>query len=399
MVACVACAGHGRRGQSDRRLSVESERNPAQVLAEFLVELNPVAAFKPPALHAAAFNKRYQSRQAFPSMSGFENPSLLMFSRKGQVTIGLGPELKPTEAHFEPSPWQGDQPTPVYGAVAVGLPMGMVFEESKRFPNRYEVVEVKAKTNAAQAGLRPGDLIRATSMSSEDSHSVFTADGQDFDALIDAIKSNAEQGHAVLVIERNIAPLGTLTICTGGSTCKSFKGFNSKDALTVMRAMATTHKGIDLEFAEHLQDPAVDLQTEFAEELIEKSKCFNRCGRGVSIYNSAYDDLDKEVDSVPKALTMLKSLGLQLPTATSIACLRFFNAQKKIEAGEKDAGLTLLSDAIKAANTLGIQGAAFRKLLYEARGDLHEDMGDANAAQEDRKEAETLKDLRYPVAA
>mmetsp|Transcript_108212 Transcript_108212/g.191621 ORF Transcript_108212/g.191621 Transcript_108212/m.191621 type:complete len:405 (-) Transcript_108212:70-1284(-) len=397
VVTCLACAGHGQRGhRSGRSLGAESLRNPAQVLADFLVQLNPAAAFKSLGPHAAALKTRYQTRQASPSMSGFENPSLLTFSKKGQVTIGLGPDLKPTDTHFEPT-WE--EGTPVYGAVAVPLPMGMVFEESPRFDGRFEIMKVEPKTNAAEAGLRAGDLIRATIMSSEDSQTVFNTDDQEFDSVMDALKSNAEAGHTVLVIERNVAPRGTITVCTGGMTCKKFKGFNSKHAIDTFRAMATTHKGVALENEEHIADKAAaELQQKFAEDLVSRSKCFNRCGRGVSVYNSWLDDVDKEIDSVPKVLTTLKSLGLNIPTATSIACLRRFNAMKKIEEGKKDEALQLLTDAIKAAKMLGVQGAALAKSLYEERADLQEEMGDADAAKESRTEAESMMELKFPVA-
>lgn len=379
VATCLACASHGQRRDrtgerflrgrqsSDRQHSFRSG-NVLQQLAQLLL--------------------------------GFQNPTFLTFRKSGLVTVGLGPEVKPTEVQVEPT-WDGEYELPVYGVVSVGLPMGMVFEESQDFEGRYEIFQVKPKTNAATAGLRSGDFIRSVSKFDTDSHhSLFCVDGQEFDDVMSAIKSNADHGHALLVIERNIAPKGALGVCTTGMNCKRAKAFNSMDQLELLRWIATTHKGIALANEERLADtPAAELQEEFAKSLIAQSRCFETCGGGVSVYNDMIEEVEKDINTAPQAMLVLKSLGLDIPPLAGIAYLRRMNAKKKILEGNLDEALTLLSDAIKAAASLKAGGASLTRLLYGARADLHEEMGNADEAQADRATAESLMEMRYPTLA
>ena len=114
------------------------------------------------------------------------------------------------------------------------VPMGMIFEESEVARGKFEIVEVVPGSSAEAAGVRAGDLLRATtamavnwkaSMEEADTgfieadafggkpglqRALFNADGQTFDSVLTALSSNAEDkdgpGVATLVIERRTAP-------------------------------------------------------------------------------------------------------------------------------------------------------------------------------------------------
>lgn len=196
--------------------------------------LTAVQGFVPHSPRAATFSR--VSLRSTPETAAadapavYQDPTSLEFRNTkyffGRVTVGLGPGLKPYNEIFNPS-WKDDSSS--LGVVEVPFPMGIVFEESE-IPNRFEIIEVVDGGNAAAAGVRAGDVLRATtamavnraaSMEEADKGFVeadafggkpglqrclFVADGQTFDALMTALSSNAEQqqgpGLASLVIER-----------------------------------------------------------------------------------------------------------------------------------------------------------------------------------------------------
>ena len=165
----------------------------------------------------------------------YQDPTTLSFRNTkyffGRVTVGLGPGMKPMDEILNPG-FKCD--TSSLGVVELPLPMGMIFEESEVAQGKFEIVEVVPGSSAEAAGVRAGDLLRATtamavnwkaSMEEADTgfieadafggkpglqRALFNADGQTFDSVLTALSSNAEDkdgpGVATLVIERRTAP-------------------------------------------------------------------------------------------------------------------------------------------------------------------------------------------------
>jgi hypothetical protein len=154
----------------------------------------------------------------------YQDPTVIAFRNLlnffGTVTVGLGPGMKPLSETFECSypDYEDSQLT----TVKLDFPLGMAFEESGNVAGRFEIYEVEPGSNAEAAGLKPGDLIRATTAvsynkmikdpdlameaSTKLQRCLFVADDQSFEAFVTAALSNKEEDggpdEITLVIER-----------------------------------------------------------------------------------------------------------------------------------------------------------------------------------------------------
>jgi hypothetical protein len=155
----------------------------------------------------------------------FEDPTTLEFRDLlnffGRVTVGLGPGMKPFEKVFEPS-WEFDESQ--LATVKVDISKGLAAKASERVPGRFEVSGLADDSAAKAAGIKVGDLIRATTAmainrkaaaqaddnsleaSTRVQRCLFVSDGMQPGQFVEAMMSNFEEkggpGYAVLLIER-----------------------------------------------------------------------------------------------------------------------------------------------------------------------------------------------------
>jgi hypothetical protein len=148
----------------------------------------------------------------------------------GRVGVWMGRQFKPMWEVFAPS--VKDDTTAV-ASVVVQTPFGMIIEESAKYKGKVEVMEVNAGSNAEKAGIKVGDVLRATTAmarniqkdSEEDFgfsvgltegskvRALLMTDNQPFEEVMRALTSNAPDnngpGEAALVFERTVvdAPL------------------------------------------------------------------------------------------------------------------------------------------------------------------------------------------------
>lgn len=403
---------------ASRYARVKHVFDPLQALSLLLLEFDPTSAFTLSgprtrlaanrnvgrstgghfSLWSSSLNGLKHGRQHFPMMSEEgAAPKVLAAVPSDSVTVSLAPGQESIHEAFAPT----FEDTSALGAVAVPLPMGAVFEESSAIPGKFEVVEVNAGSAAAAAGLKKGDLMRATSVLSEGAQvSLFIADGKPFDALLEAILSNSEAqggpGHVTLVIERNTAIKGNLVVCTKGMTCKRAKPFSSAGTFALLRALAATHTGIEKMNAAVAADvPAVELQESFAESIVEEAGCLNACGSGPNVADTSTGEIHRGVYKPSTALDLLRNLGLDIPRAAGEAYLRRMKADQAVEDGKLDEALKLLTEGIKFSLQLRVGGAAMLRNLYAARADVKEQKGDTDGAEADRASAERRMELFY----
>lgn len=209
-------------------------------------------------------------------------------------------------------------------------------------------------------------------------------------------KSLVRIDRQISMSDQDLVPRSRLGVCKN-SYCQQA---NSMQTLEMLRALAGTHRGIEVISADHIADQtAIALQEDFAEWAIKYVGCLERCGKGPNVCNLATREIHTGVSQVPTALQLLKQLKFKIPSAAGVAYLRRMNAQEQEKKGNLDEALSLLTKALDAADSLGIGGVALLKLLYEARGDLQMKLGNREAADEDYVRADCMMGVRYTAAA
>ena len=154
-------------------------------------------------------------------------PSTLEFNSQrdfyyGVAEVDIGEGYKLMREEFTPSWKDGECELAV---VRVPLPMGMVIEDNPtspddRMPGFINVAEVTDGSNAAKAGIRPGDALRACTAlrikpvedatafieaNTSRARALFVADSQPFEQCMAALRSNADDGAVTMVVERRRA--------------------------------------------------------------------------------------------------------------------------------------------------------------------------------------------------
>mmetsp|Transcript_15360 Transcript_15360/g.31575 ORF Transcript_15360/g.31575 Transcript_15360/m.31575 type:complete len:216 (-) Transcript_15360:282-929(-) len=177
-----------------------------------------------------ASTKEEQELFEFVGIEERNNPSKLVFEPRkyfyGRCSMELGSGYKTMIEDFTSS--FNDESA--IACVEVPLPLGMVIEESETLPGKIEVVEVGEGSNAANADIRVGDVLRACSAQKTDAataaesniafnvlagattagveikKAMYFTDKRTFEGAMGALTTNAEAkggtGRVVLVLER-----------------------------------------------------------------------------------------------------------------------------------------------------------------------------------------------------
>lgn len=161
-------------------------------------------------------------------------PSVLRFpkteSYRGKITVGLGPGMQPSEFDF-PGPSWTNGGVSLLSKVHITVPMGISMEPTTdpNCPGRFVVTSIRDGSSGQRAGIKVGDLIRATTamainwkVESEkiqndfgakpsSSRAVYWTDESPRGNLIKACQSNDKSaggpGEATVVVERLIGKI------------------------------------------------------------------------------------------------------------------------------------------------------------------------------------------------
>jgi (2Fe-2S) ferredoxin len=189
---------------------------------------------------------------------------------------------------------------------------------------------------------------------------------------------------------------------------KSCRKTGSPETVTMMRALASTHTGIEKMYAAEIAElSAADIQKNFAKLNVEKTGCLGRCGAGPNVVSMTTGQVFRGVHEPALAVAILEeALGLDIPDVAEKAYSKFMEAQKAMKAvrlfpkknqGKIQEALDLLTSALDEVSTLHAGGALLLYLLFEARGDVYQQMGNVDAAQRDQTCAQYAMSLRYPT--
>ena len=132
---------------------------------------------------------------------------------------------------------------------------------------------------------------------------------------------------------------------------------------------------------------------------VEAFGCLGQCGRGPNVGTSdgyLYYDIYK-----PKqCAALLGEVGISVPDAAMRAWLHRMYAMRAMRSNELTEARTLLTEALNEASSLESNAAYMLQALLELRADVHDALGDADKASEDRQRAAAMlaKQPKVPSA-
>ena len=200
-----------------------------------------------------------------------------------------------------------------------------------------------------------------------------------------------------LLLLPSACALTTLNVC-GNKACRKDGG---GDTLRLLHTLCSTASEAQA-YSAAARDTAAATQDAFASTRVVRCGCLGNCGMGPNVALDAGSEshIFHDVYKPKSAMALLsEELHLSIPEEAGRAYLKKMYADRAMRANKPQEALGLLTAALVEAGTLRLRAALLLERLLEQRADVHEALGNAEAASADRARAEQMRSAKAPVSS